>query len=206
MATEMMRVDVSEREEDQDHQEREDGALQGLVPEALDRLADVARLVERDAEVHARRDADEPGMSSRTRSTTAMVFAPGCLLTLRNTPRSPSMRTIEVCVSCESTTAAHVLDVDRRVAGAQPPDDDVLHRPDDLELVVRVEVVVEAAHVDVAGRREEVGVVDGAHDLEDGQPLGEELVAVQVHGDLAHLAAVDRRRRRRRPDARPGAR
>jgi hypothetical protein len=36
---------------------------------------------------------------------------------------------------------------------------------------------------------------DGAHDLEDGQPLGEQLVAVQVHGDLTHLAAVDRRRR-----------
>jgi hypothetical protein len=91
--------------------------------------------------------------------------------------------------------AADVLDVDRRVAGALPPDDDVLHRPDDLELVVRVEVVVEAAHVDVAGGQEEVRVVDRAHHLEDGQALGVQLVAVEVHGDLAHFAAVDRRRR-----------
>ncbi len=39
------------------------------------------------------------GRSIRTWSTTAIVLAPGCLLTFSTTPRSASMRTIEVCVS-----------------------------------------------------------------------------------------------------------
>ncbi len=44
------------------------------------------------------------GTSARTWSTTATVFAPGCLLTRMKTPRVPSIRTMAVCVSCESTT------------------------------------------------------------------------------------------------------
>jgi hypothetical protein len=44
------------------------------------------------------------GISPFTWSTTAAVFAPGCLLTRRNTARSPLTRTIAVCFSAESST------------------------------------------------------------------------------------------------------
>jgi hypothetical protein len=43
-------------------------------------------------------------ISAFTWSTTVTVFAPGCLVTRRNTDRSPSTRTIAVCVSFESAT------------------------------------------------------------------------------------------------------
>ena len=45
------------------------------------------------------------------------------------------------------------------------------------------------------GRRKFALLTDRAHHLEDGQALGVQLVAVEVHGDLAHFAAADRRRR-----------
>ncbi len=83
---------------------------------------------------------------------------------------------------------AEVAHADRLAVDA--PDDDVLHRLDDRELVVGEDVVVERAELDVSGGQEEVRVVDGAGHLGDGDPLRVEQVAVQVDGDLADLSAV----------------
>src|SRR5213594_3950929 len=181
-------------QEDQDDEEGEGRALEGLVPEALDGLADVGRLVEGDPDVHAGRNADDlrderPHLVHHCDGVRARLLVDAHEDATRTVdPHDGRLRLVRV------DDVPEVLDMDRHAAGARLADDDVLHRPDEPELVVGVDVVVEPAHFDVACRQQEVRVVDGADDVEHREALGEELVAVQVDRDLPYFAAVHRGR------------
>jgi len=162
------------------------------VPEALDRLADVDRLVQGHADLHARRHADELRQElphlvhHRDRVGAGLLVDVQHDAALGVDAHDRGLRLVGV------VHAPDVLDVDGRQVRADVPDDDVLHRLDELELVVRVEVIVPPARLHVAGGQEEVRVVHHPHDVEDREPLGVELVAVQVHRDLADPPAVHR--------------
>ncbi len=61
------------------------------------------------------------------------------------------------------------------------------------DLRIREKIVVLAPDLDVPGRQDQVGEVDGIDDLDHRKIAGKEFPGIHVDVDLADLAAVDRR-------------
>ena len=187
----MISVLVTIAEEDEDNGCGQQRPMQGLLDEIVDRLADVDRLIEGDAELHTGRDANH---FRQRRSQGIDHFHCICdRLFVDAQVDGP----FAVCSNDVG------LDVGRIGDSAQVPDpnrvsllvdfdDDILNRLNGAELVIGEDVVVEIAGLDIARRENQIGGFDRLHDIQDRQPTRIEQRRIEIDVDLADLAAFDR--------------
>ena len=125
--------------------------------------------------------------------TTASVEALPFLITLSSTERWPFSRTMFCCTSYPSWTCADVLHEDRRAIDEL--DRDLVEVVDRRRRRVGAHRILGVADLRRAGRQGQVLRIDGIDDVERGQAPREQLLRVDVHHDLAILAAGRRRQR-----------
>ncbi len=181
-------------EEDEDHGSRQDRPVQGLLHEVVDGLANVDGLVEGDAELHPRRDADHFRQGGSEGVNHFHCVGDWLFIDAQvNGPIPVGSNDIGLDVRRihDSAKVSHP----HRISLLIDLDDDVVDRLDRSELVVGEDVVIEVAGLDIARRQNQVGGFDGAHDVKDGQPAGIQERGVEIDVDLTNLAAFDRRRR-----------
>ncbi len=166
--------------------------MEGLFHQILDGLPDVDRLVEGHAQLHAGRNADHLRQLPAQR--------------VHHFHRIGGRLFVDPQVDGALAVGADDvgLDVGRIGDGAQVPHtnrvaqgihlhDHVVERLDRLELIVRKDVVIEIARLQIAGGQDEVRGLDGLDDVQDREPAGLQERGVQVDVDLADLPALDRR-------------
>src|SRR5688572_16205603 len=162
--------------------------MQGLLDEIADRLADVYRLIEGDAELHVGRNANH----FRQRRTQGIDYFHGICDRLLIDAKVD--RPFAVCSNDVR------LDVGRIGHSAQVPDpnrvsllvhfdNDILNRLNGAELVIGEDVVVEIAGLDIARREDQIRGFDRLHNIQDRQPTRIEQCRIQINVDLADLAA-----------------
>src|SRR5690348_13552697 len=166
--------------------------MQRLFDEIADRLADVDRLIERDAELDARGNADHLRHGG-AQCIDDLDRVGGRLLVHPQIDCPFSVGSNDVRLNVRGighrTEVAHA----HRVALLIDFHDDVLNRLDGAELVVGEDVVIEVAGLDVPRGQNEVRSLDRFHHVQNRQAAGIEQGRVQINVDLADLSAFDGR-------------
>ncbi len=93
------------------------------------------------------------------------------------------------CLNRESVpNRRHVLEINRRAVHRF--DRQVVHLADNLGTIVQANRIFGIAHLDGAGRQDQVLKIERVRDVDGRQLLGVKRVRVQIHYHLALLAAV----------------